>query len=210
MFISPSLASADVLNLEQEARFAEKHFSHIHMDVEDGVYLHNITFGFKTVERICALTNAFVSLHLMMHNPAGWIREVSQCKADIVFVHVGHLPDPAGVLGAYRETGINAGLGLCDRDLENKHNLDYKPLFNAVSEILLLTARIDDPVQKYDPELHEYAKKLCTSHRVWVDGGVRGEQLPSLREIGVKGVVMGRSVFQDKERALLYKNMLYR
>ncbi|MDR2211233.1 MAG: hypothetical protein LBO65_07220 [Spirochaetaceae bacterium] len=208
MFISPSAASGDVLNLEAEVRFAEEHFAHVHIDVEDGVYLHNISFGFKTAQRICESTGAYKSLHLMLHDPAAWIREVSQCKADIVFVHVDHLPDPAEVLFRYKEAGINVGLGLSGRDLENKRGLDYRPVLAAVSEVIILTARIDDPAQGYDGHLQEYAKGFCASHAVWVDGGISADQFPDLKALGVTGVVMGRDIFNNKKACLAYKGLL--
>jgi ribulose-phosphate 3-epimerase/protein sgcE len=208
MFISPSVASGDVLNLETEVRFAEEHFSHVHIDVEDGVYLHNISFGFKTVHRICAGTNAYKSLHLMLHDPASWIQEVSQCGADIAFIHVDHLSDPISVLCRYREADVNVGLGLSDRDLENKRGLDYQPILATVSEVIVLTARLDDPNQRYDDDLHEYVKQLCASHKVWVDGGISTDQFPILKASGINGIVMGRAIFNNKKGCPSYKELL--
>lgn len=205
MFISPSLASADVLNLESEMRFAQNHFGHVHLDIEDGVYLHNISFGFKIAKKVCEKTTAFKSLHLMVQNPLNWIRDVAECHADVVFIHVEHLEDPVSALRAYKNAQIPVGLGLSNRNLGS----DISMLLAEVNTVLVLTAFIEDPEQAYNLEMHKFVSQLCCgSQEVWLDGGITHEHIPQLHAIGVEGVVLGRAIFNDKEQALALKSML--
>ena len=125
MIISPSIASADLLHAAEEVRFICGHFPDLHVDIEDGVHLDNISFGFRLARMICEAATRPVSLHLMVNDPIHWIPDVQRCGAAVTFVHLDHLRDPAAALDAYRRAGIPVGLGLSSRDL---HRGDWKAL----------------------------------------------------------------------------------
>ena len=199
MIISPSIASGDILNLQSETQFVDKHFSNIHMDIQDGVYA-KITFGMKTLEQVCSITTSKVSVHLQVMDPLKYLKPILKMgNIDIVHIHINHLKDPKGVISAYKEAGIKTGIGLSNYDLD----LDTEKYFDLVDSVLVLTACYGDSNQKYSMKMENYAKNIIdtTSLEMWVDGGIDLNKLPHLKEIGVGAVVLGRSVFQDKDAA---------
>lgn len=199
MYISPSIASADVCNIQREVEFSQKHFSHIHVDIEDGVYLNNLTFGMKTLQRICDFCTASISVHLEVNNPLSYLETLAKLPVDEVFIHLDHLNDPLAIIHRFKEKRIHVGLGYSNRD----DGKNYDSILKQVDSILILSALIEDPAQKYSLEMDKKIKSFCKKGKwnVWVDGGVGSEQLPSLQERNVYAVVMGRSIFKDKNAA---------
>ena len=185
MIISPSIASADLLHAAEEVRFICGHFPDLHVDIEDGVHLDNISFGFRLARMICEAATRPVSLHLMVNDPIHWIPDVQRCAA---------------ALDAYRRAGIPVGLGLSSRDL---HRGDWKALAAQTDAVLMLTCDIDDPAQRFVPELADFACELArhSGKRVWVDGAIDFPMLAGLEDAGVYAAVMGRAVFRDKVNA---------
>ena len=117
MLISPSVASSDLLRLGEEAAFADRHFRQLHIDIEDGVAVPNITLGMGVCKRICDLwSHSYRSLHLSVLRPMDYLERVKGCHADIVFLQVSHLSHPLEVLTAYRAAGIPLGLAISNRD----------------------------------------------------------------------------------------------
>ena len=200
MIISPSIASADLLHAADEVRFICEHFPDLHADIEDGVHLDNISFGFKFARMICEAATRPVSLHLMVNDPIHWIPDVQRCGATVTFVHLDHLRDPAAVLGAYLRAGICVGLGLSSRDL--RCNV-WKTLLAQVDAVLVLTSDIEDPEQRFVPALADFAGELArhSGKQVWVDGAIDFPMLAGLEDAGVYAAVMGRAVFRDKVNA---------
>ena len=84
MLISPSVASSDLLRLGEEAAFADRHFRQLHIDIEDGVAVPNITLGMGVCKRICDLwSHSYRSLHLSVLRPMDYLERVKGCHADI-------------------------------------------------------------------------------------------------------------------------------
>lgn len=200
MILSPSIASGDLLHASEEIDFLCRNFPDLHVDIEDGVHLHNISFGFKFARRICETATRPISLHLMVNDPLSWVSEVKSCGAAITFVHLDHLKEPLAVLEAYRAAGIPVGLGLSSRDLRDDV---WRTLIEKVDAVLMLTCDIDDPKQCYVPELARFARELArqSDKQVWVDGAIDFPMLPELAGDGVHAAVMGRAIFRDRVNA---------
>lgn len=199
MIISPSIASGDALNLQKETEFVDKHFSNIHMDIQDGVYA-KITFGMKTLEQVCSITTSKVSVHLQVMDPLKYLKPISKMdNIDIVHIHINHLKDPKRVISAYKKAGIKTGIGLSNYDLDSNTN----KYFELVDSVLVLTACYGDPLQEYSIKMENYVKDIIdnTSLEMWVDGGIDLDRLTHLKEIGVDAVVLGRAVLGDKYAA---------
>lgn len=200
MVISPSIASGNLMRIEDDVRYICNAFPALHIDIEDGVYLENISFGFKLAKMICAAADKPVSLHLMVQEPMRWITEVRQCGAANTFIHLEHLAEPVAVLQAYQQAGIRTGLGLSSRDQREN---TWQPLLEWVDAVLVLTSDIDDPEQHYSPKLAEFAKMLakCSGKQVWVDGAIDFPMLQELEDAGIYAAVMGRAIFRDRVNA---------
>ena len=200
MIISPSIASGDLLHAADEVGFICEHFPNVHVDIEDGVHLNNISFGFKFAHRVCGAASKPVSMHLMVNDPVFWIPDVQRCGAAVTFVHFDHLHDPIAALDAYQRAGIPVGLGLSSRDFQ--HNT-WNQLLAQVESVLVLTCDIDDPSQCFVPYLADFSKDLArhSGKQVWVDGAIDFPMLAGLEDAGVYAAVMGRAVFRDKVNA---------
>ena len=156
MIISPSIASGDALNLQKETEFVDKHFSNIHMDIQDGVYA-KITFGMKTLEQVCSITTSKVSVHLQVMDPLKYLKPISKMdNIDIVHIHINHLKDPKRVISAYKKAGIKTGIGLSNYDLDSNTN----KYFELVDSVLVLTACYGDPLQEYSIKMENYVKDV--------------------------------------------------
>ncbi len=200
MIISPSLVSGDLMHAADEIRFICRNFDELHLDIEDGVHLPNISVGFRFAREACALAEKPVSLHLMVSNPLCWLEDVRQCGAAYTFLHLDHVRSPGAVLSAYRAAGVPVGLGLSGRDLRGG---EWEALLPQVETALVLTSDIDDTAQPYRPEMAAFAMELAQrpNLRVWVDGAVDFPALEELSQAGIHAAVMGRAIFRDKKAA---------
>ena len=200
MIISPSLASGGLMHAADEIHYICRNFAELHLDIEDGVHLPNISFGFRFAQEACALAKRPVSLHLMVSDPLRWLEDVRRCGAAYAFLHLDHIPEAEAVLEAYQAAGIPTGLGLSGRDLKKG---GWEGPLSRVDAVLVLTSDIDAPAQPYVPELAEFAKELARrpGRRVWVDGAVDFPVLEDLERAGIYAAVMGRAIFRDKENA---------
>ncbi len=199
MLISPSIASSDVLHVADEVDFCDKYFGHVHLDVEDGVAVNNLSFGMKMCKLICKRSTSYKSLHLEVLNPMDYLEDLAACKADIVFIQTDHLKNPAEVVNAFQNRGVNTGLSLSNRDLEK----DISALLKMTDSVLVLTAKLEDPMQKYDLGLEAFALELAKKGKsVWIDGGVDAEIYNRLKDSPIFAAVMGRGVFADKKTAV--------
>jgi len=199
MIISPSVASGDVINIQNEVEYVDRHFSNLHIDIQDGVYA-KITFGMKALAAITKIAKSKISVHLQVMNPLGYLESISKMDGiDVVHIHVDHIENPADAIKAFQNKGIHVGIALSDRDF----NSDTHKYFNMVDSVLVLTALSRDPAQEYSLVMEEYVRRIIrdTSLHVWVDGGIGLHQLEHLKEMGVYAVVLGRAVFGDKKAA---------
>lgn len=201
MYISPSVASSDLFHLEEEIQFANQNFHHIHIDVEDGVAVPNITFGMKTCQKICSSwPDSYRSVHLSVYSPMDYLERVKSCGADIVFIQVSHLSDPKMVLEAYRDAGIPLGLSISNHDLKN----NWEQLLDYVQQVLVVTNYIGDPKRTFQPRMLELALKIADdSHmRTWIDGNINHEIWHSLNDSPLYAAVMGSAIYRDKVSAV--------
>lgn len=202
MKVSPSIASADVLNVESEVRYIDKYFDNIHIDIEDGVAVGGISFGMKMAKGICQIsTSKEKTMHLEVLNPLVYIDDVKECGCDVTFIQVSHLSNPMEIIDKYKNAGINIGINLCDEDLNRN---DLQDLLSASNNILIGTTSHWDPNQEYLKKMEEFALQLAEDdkHRVWIDGCVTYETFLRLNKTKLYCAVIGRGIFKDKDLAI--------
>ncbi len=202
MLVSPSIASADVLNVAAEVRYIDKYFDNIHIDIEDGVAVGGISFGMKMARGICSIsTSREKTMHLEVLNPLDYLEDVLVCNCDVTFIQVSHLSKPMAVIEKFAKAGVRVGVNLCDEDLDRS---DLKDLMEASDNILVNTTAHWDPEQNYLKDMEEFAVELARlqKKRVWIDGCVTYETFERLRNSGIYCAVIGRGIFKDKELAI--------
>lgn len=200
--ISPSLASSDLLHLAEEIDFADKYFDALHLDIEDGVAIPGITFGIKMCQKALAYSKAcYRSVHLEVFDPLAYLADLRQLKIDICYLQVCHLQEAETIIQKYQAAGIVTGIDLTDIDLKNNN---YQALLPLCEDILVSTAGLNDLKQQFIPKMAEFALDLAAKQhkKVIIDGGVSFDIYRQLSHSNLKGVVMGRAVFENKAETL--------
>lgn len=192
LIISPSIASSNLLVLKDEIDYVDKFYGHIHIDIEDGNFVPNITFGTKLLKQICSYSKSRKSIHLMVTNPLDYINCIKECNVDIVFIHVENLSYPSEVINKYKEHNINVGLAFNPKT----QIIPYEYVFKNISGILIMMCEPDNEGQNYIPSMVKKIRKAIKYKiPIWIDGGIKDEMLSTFKDIGVKNVVMGRAIF---------------
>ena len=198
MLISASIASFDVLRVAEEIAYIDRYFKEIHIDIEDGVAVDGISFGMKMCKGIISLTSSKTSIHLEVINPLRYLEDVKECHPDIVFIQADVLDDPMKVILDFQKAKIPVGLAIGDRDKRN----NYDKILEITDNVLVTTAYHEDTKQIYQQSLEDLALKLMREKnlKVWLDGGVTFEKYQQLKNSGLYAAIMGRAIFQNKEK----------
>lgn len=206
--IIPSIASADPLNLMGEIERLDG-IPNLHLDIEDGNFVPNITFGMKTVRRIAEYVNTKKELdaHLFIVKPNGWIQNLAECGVKRVAVQMEALSYPLETLHTIHQYGMKAGLGLnfstpAEAVLPFLPQLDY---------IIVMTAEPDGMGMQFRPVMLEKIRKLSqylgNDQEIWADGGIDSTTIYSVAEAGVSTIILGRAVFSADNPLHVIRNM---
>ena len=193
--ILPSIAAADSLNLKAAL---EKMDKYVHIDIEDGNFVPNITFGMKTVGAICrAAENREIDVHLLVNKPENYIETLAELGISSVCAHIEALPYPLLFLNRARSFGMKAGIAVnistpLSAVREIRKELDY---------LLLMTAEPDNNgCRLYHPALLRALETAATwSVPVIADGGLDMEAVSKLEESGAWAAVLGRNFIMEEE-----------
>ena len=203
--VLPSLLSADFARLGEEIRSVEEAGARIlHLDVMDGRFVPNLTFGPIVVRAIRALSSAALDTHLMVREPAHLIPAFREAGADWLSVHAEACTDVAGTLETIRSSGAKPGLVLNPpTPLE-----EILPWIDRIHHLLIMTVNpgfggqtfMDEVVPKIR-EARRVRDERGLDFRIEVDGGVNRKTAPLVREAGGELLVAGSAVFGAADRA---------
>lgn len=191
MKIHPSIASSNLLYLKDEIEKTDKQYGNIHVDIEDGNYINNITFGNKLLNIICKNSTSFKSVHLMVNHPLDYLETIVKNNVDIVFLHIDHLRFPSVVIEEFLKKGIKVGIAL---NPNSELSVDF--YIREIKSILLMMCEPDTNDQAYIEALEKKVRKYINyGYQVWCDGGISLEKSELLFQLGVNDVVLGRAVY---------------
>jgi ribulose-phosphate 3-epimerase len=199
--IAPSLLSADFSRLEAEVRsVVEGGADLLHLDVMDGHFVDNITFGPPLVRSVRRSTKATLDCHLMISEPTRYVRAFREAGADWISVHVEAPDDVGAALGTIRSLGARAGLALNpDTPLERA-----RALLPKADYVLVMSVVPGFGGQAFLPEVLEKVRALRAERfpgDVEIDGGINPETAAKAVEAGVDVLVAGSAVFSKPDRA---------
>jgi len=201
--ISPSILSADFTNLGVDVRTCEKGGADmIHIDVMDGSYVPNITFGPDIVKACRRITNLPLDVHLMIVEPEKHLKNFIDAGADIVTVHFETCPHIHRTLQTIREMGAKAGLTF--NPGTPMDSLNY--LGDLVDQVLIMSVNPGFGGQKFIPiSLEKIAtaklllEKWNSEAIIQVDGGISAQTIAEVYHAGARNFVAGTAVFGHPE-----------
>ena len=193
--ISPSLSAGSLLDLGKVLRETAG-LDHIHLDVDDGNFVHGISFGLDTVEVVAKNTAVPLDVHLEVLNPLDYVDRLGEIGVSAVCAHVEALPFPSEFVGAAR----NAGIGRVGLAINVKTPVDEVLAYaDQVDYLLFVSVEADRRGLQMRPFALEKLRRaralLGVGFPLWADGGINESNLRQVVEAGASGVVVGRAVF---------------
>ncbi|AMW32776.1 ribulose-phosphate 3-epimerase [Fervidobacterium islandicum] len=209
--ISASILAANLASLSEEVKRVENMIDEIHLDVMDGHFVPNLTFGFPMIEALRTFTNLPIDAHLMVTNPTDLIKGFVEKGATRVTVHqevcyhLHRTVEYIKSLGPEAFVAINPATPLST----------LEEILPYVDGILVMTVNPGFSGQKFIPTMIEKIKRLSDirkhknyQFKIAVDGGVGNENAVELVKIGVDILVMGYGVFRNPRLAQLREEIL--
>lgn len=197
--LAPSLLAADFGNLEKEMSwFNQSRADWLHLDIMDGVFVPNISFGFPVLKAVARLCQKPLDVHLMIVQPEKFIGEVKALGAHMMNVHYEACPHLHRVLGQIHEAGMKAGVTLNP----STPVCVLEDIIQDADMVLLMSVNPGFGGQKFIEHTIDKVKSLRSliertgSHAlIEIDGGVNMETGRRLREAGADVLVAGSAVF---------------
>ncbi|MGT2771896.1 ribulose-phosphate 3-epimerase [Streptococcus marimammalium] len=203
--IAPSILSADYANFASELRrIEETDVEYVHIDIMDGQFVPNITFGAGVVASMRQHSKLFFDCHLMIVNPERYIEEFAQAGADMMTIHVESTPHIHGALQKIKAAGMKAGVvvnpGTPVEMIES--------VLELVDQVLIMTVNPGFGGQAFIPEMMSKVEKVAAlrkakglSFDIEVDGGIDHETIRLAKAAGANVFVAGSYLFKDDFKA---------
>jgi ribulose-phosphate 3-epimerase len=202
VIISPSILNADFLNLRSQIELINKSEADwIHLDIMDGVFVPNISFGFSIIKSIQSCSEKPLDVHLMIVNPEQYVERFAEAGAFMITVHYEACTHLHSTIQQIKNIGVKAGVAL------NPHT-DVgllKPILRDLDMVLIMTVNpgfggqgfIESSYEKIR-DLRTLSKELNPELLIQVDGGISTQNIKQLHDAGVDVFVAGTFVFKSK------------
>jgi ribulose-phosphate 3-epimerase len=202
--IAPSMLAADFLHLEKDVEMVNANADLFHLDIMDGVFVPNISYGFPVVEAIAKIARKPLDTHLMIIEPEKYVEKFVKAGSSMVSFHLNATKDPDAVLAKIRECGAKAGLVInpdipVESLFPHLKNCDY---------VMLMSVYAGFGGQKFIEETYGRIKALRAEIdaqgldiHLEVDGGVSASNAAELIGSGADILVAGSAVFKAEDPA---------
>lgn len=201
--IAPSMLSADFLHLEKDVEFVNENADIFHLDIMDGTFVPNISFGFPVVEAIAKKAAKPMDAHLMIVHPEKYIERFGKAGVSMLSVHLETLDEPEAVLEQIRANGMKAGL-VINPDVPVERLFPYLKICDFV---LLMSVFAGFGGQKFIEASYERIRavkaeltRIAHNIPIEVDGGVGVDNAAKVVAAGADILVAGSAVFNAEDR----------
>jgi len=196
--IAPSMLKCDFGNLEVEiASLEDAGAKLLHLDVMDGHFVPNLTYGAVVIERIRERTDLILDAHLMIDDPGRWLPDYIKAGCDWITIHIEACPDPLPILKQIRDAGKLAGIAL-------NPETPVSALQMCVDEcdlVLVMSVHPGFGGQKFLPNSTDKVKEVRelfgSAPLISIDGGIGPATVPPVAAAGVEVFVAGSSIFDQ-------------
>ena len=207
--ILPSLLMCDFGNLEREIRALEDAGTQaLHLDVMDGVFVPNLSYGLPVVEAIRRLTDLPIDVHLMIQKPSQYLQAFMDTGVDCITFHIEAEPEPQPLLEKLRRSEIASGLVLNPQTpLET-----VEPYLSLCDLLLVMSVNAGFGGQAFNPVALDKLKAVRASSAedliLEIDGGINLDTVASSVEAGAQWLVVGSAIFKtDNYQAAIQQLM---
>jgi ribulose-phosphate 3-epimerase len=200
--IAPSILTANLLNLNDEIEMINSSQADwLHLDIMDGVFVPNISFGFPVIEQIAAISKKPLDVHLMITDPARYIERFKDCGANRLGIHI------EADIHLNRTVSLIKNLGMKACVVINPHTSIFllDDMLPEIDQVLVMSVNPGFGGQKFIENSYEkisrlkdlILKKSCEA-LIEVDGGVNLENAPRLVAAGADILVVGNAIFASE------------
>lgn len=205
------MLSADFLHLEEDVKLVNQHADLFHLDVMDGTFVPNISFGFPIVEAIARLATRPLDVHLMIVHPEKYVERFAKAGAAMISFHVEAAgEDSAQILRQIHSLGVKAGI-VANPDCPVERLF---PLLNEADFVLIMSVFAGFGGQAFIEASYDRIRAVKAEIirqgldiPIEVDGGVGPANAPALAEAGASIFVAGSSVFKASDPAAAIRAM---
>lgn len=205
--IAPSLLAADFGRLAGEVERVAPHVDSLHLDVMDGHFVPNLSFGMPVIAALRKATDLHFDCHLMTTNPDAYVPQLAEAGANLLTMHIEAVPDPTRAAKRTRDAGLEFGLVI------NPHTpfAGVAPFLEMTDLLLVMSVEPGFGGQAFMGEVLpkvEAAREWVESHDlsvdIQIDGGITPRTAPRARAAGANVFVAGTSIFgaTDPARAV--------
>jgi ribulose-phosphate 3-epimerase len=213
MIVAPSLLASNFLNLESEARMLnESEADWFHLDVMDGRFVNNISFGLPVIQQIRKATKKLLDVHLMIEEPEKYTEAFAKAGADILTVHFEACRHLHRNIQQIRELGMVPGVAI------NPHTpvQFLQDILHEVDLVLIMSVNPGFGGQQFIPHTYQKIKtlrqridQLELKVKIEIDGGVDLSNAKALQEAGADVLVAGSAVFHAPDPKQVISSLKY-
>lgn len=198
--LSPSILAADFSILgKQITEVDEAGVQYIHIDVMDGLFVPDISFGMPVISSIRHITKKVFDVHLMIVEPERYIEDFVKCGADSITFHLEATKDAEGVIDKIHQFGCKAGISIKPETPVEA----VRPYLGKADMLLIMTVEPGFGGQKYIDAstqrircARQMTDEMGLAMDIQVDGGITTEIVPVVLEAGANVIVAGSAIFR--------------